>query len=237
MRDRVVLAFVERTCVGRGVVDVFRADLARAGLGDGHCGFRFPVKLADPADASQLYLKLEGSDFLLPQRGSRVVDGAMFSLTMNVDRTDYSPESIDWMRDHRWLNQTDYDFLRHITTIGLYSRILRTVTEWLDPAAEARRLFELYRQGPVQMQETVIQLRNLAAERHRLVNGASIPLLAIHAEAGAVRLMEGSRGAQHSAEVGAATRHICSGDRLLLVNARTTYTGETNDTARVFRAV
>lgn len=239
LRDRTVLAFVDAACVGAGKVDGFRQDLADAGLGDGYCGFNFVVSLAEPDDAARIHVKLEGSDFMLIQRGARVVDPkAQPASGAHADRHDYSPESIAWMRDQNWLDQTGYDFLRHVSTVGLYDRTLRTVgTEWLDPAAEAKRLFELYRQGPVRVQEALIQLRNLTQERERLVEGAAIPIVAIHADDGAVRLLEGSRGDKRAADLSGATRHACRADRILLLDTRATFSGDTDDTARVFRAV
>lgn len=233
-----LLAFVDDACVGTGRADRFRQDLADAGLGDGRCGFNFPVSLADPDDAARLHVRVEGSDFVLLQRGARVAGARTDERPTHPDRIDYSAESVDWMRARHWLDQTDYDFLRHIHGVGLFDRTLHTAAaERRDPAAEAGRMLELYRQGPVRLQETLIRLYNIGPERPRLVQGAAIPIVAVHAPAGAVRLLEGSRGVRRTDALDRAMHRPCGVDRLLLLDTRAVFAGEGDVTARVFRAV
>jgi hypothetical protein len=127
-----------------------------------------------------------------------------------------------------------------VTTIGLYDRSLRgPAATMIDPAAEAKKLFELYRQGPVKVQEALIELHNLSEERANLLDGAAIPVIAVHAPDGAIRLLEGSRNDRKAsaADLAGATRHACRSDRLLLIDTRATFAGETAESARVFRAV
>lgn len=73
LTGRQVLAFLEGRCVGAGLIDVHRADLAAAGLGEGLCGFSFFVTVPSPDDVRRLQIRLEGSDAMLlppPARAS-----------------------------------------------------------------------------------------------------------------------------------------------------------------------
>lgn len=241
MRDRGVLAFVDGVCIGAGKVENLRQDLADAGLGDGYCGFNFTISLPDPADAPRVVVRLEASDFALIQRNTKLAGPTGEGAAVQSDKADYSIESIEWMREQNWLDQTGFDFLKHVTTIGIYDRSLRsTGGEMIEPAAEAKRLFELYRQGPVKVQEALIELRNLDEERPNLIDGAAIPVIAVFASAGSLRLLEGSRNERKggaAANLAGATRHACRGDRLLLLDTRATFAGDSSDTARIFRAV
>ncbi len=72
LRDQLVLAFSGGRCVGSGKVEIFRKDLADAGLGDGYCGFHFPVALEKGEHPASLVVKLADSDVVLVQAGSRV---------------------------------------------------------------------------------------------------------------------------------------------------------------------
>ncbi len=72
LRDQLVLAFSGARCVGTGKVEIFRKDLADAGLGDGYCGFHFPVALEKGEHPASLVVRLADSDMALIQAGSRV---------------------------------------------------------------------------------------------------------------------------------------------------------------------
>ena len=73
LRGRVVLAFLGDECIGSGRVEIFRADLKEVGLGSGHCGFRFVLTFqAEPA-LDCVFIKLEGSDAVILQRGARIL--------------------------------------------------------------------------------------------------------------------------------------------------------------------
>jgi hypothetical protein len=220
MRDRTILAFVDTACVGAGKVDVFRQDLLDAGLGDGHCGFDFPVTLARIDDRKRVHVRLELSDFSLLQQDCAIVVPA----SAQESGRQYSSESIDWMREQKWVDAADERFLRDLLVTGAHEHELAGRPEVPgDAASEAKRLFELYRQGPVRVQQSVIRLQNLADERSRLIEGAAIPILAIHAPDGDVVL-------------GASIGFACGDDRLLLVDARTTMSGNSDKTARLYRA-
>lgn len=68
VRGLKLLAFHGNRCAGAGVVDIFRADLVAAGLGDGFGGFRFGYSLRPGEYARRLTLRFENSDFDLLQR-------------------------------------------------------------------------------------------------------------------------------------------------------------------------
>jgi len=67
LRDQLVLAFADGACIGTGRVQYFRQDLLMAGLGDGYCGFHFPVKLPPTAQCDGIVIRLAESDFELRQ--------------------------------------------------------------------------------------------------------------------------------------------------------------------------
>ena len=73
VRDRPILAFSGHRCVGAGKVDRFRKDLLDAKLGDGHCGFDFPIRLNDDEAESSVVVKLQNSDAALIQSATRLV--------------------------------------------------------------------------------------------------------------------------------------------------------------------
>lgn len=72
LRDQLVLAFSGQRCVGSGRVEIFRKDLAEAGLGDGYCGFHFPVALEGGEHPASIVVRLADSDAALIQTASRI---------------------------------------------------------------------------------------------------------------------------------------------------------------------
>jgi hypothetical protein len=73
LRDQLVLAFVGPRCVGTGKVEIYRKDLHEARLGDGYCGYHFPIALQDGEQAASVVVRLQESDASLMQAKSRVV--------------------------------------------------------------------------------------------------------------------------------------------------------------------
>jgi len=73
LRDHLVLAFVGARCVGTGKVEIYRKDLHEAKLGDGYCGFHFPIALKDGEQPASVVVRLQESDAALIQSASRVV--------------------------------------------------------------------------------------------------------------------------------------------------------------------
>jgi hypothetical protein len=72
LRDQLVLAFVGTRCVGTGKVEIYRKDLHEAKLGDGYCGFHFPIALQGGEQPAAVVVRLQESDASLLQANSRV---------------------------------------------------------------------------------------------------------------------------------------------------------------------
>jgi hypothetical protein len=72
LRDQLVLAFVGPRCVGTGKVEIYRKDLHEAKLGDGYCGFHFPIALQPGEVPAAVVVRLQESDVSLLQPNSRV---------------------------------------------------------------------------------------------------------------------------------------------------------------------
>ena len=72
VRDHLVLAFSGGRCVGSGRVEIFRKDLAEAGLGDGYCGFHFPIELKQGESRASVVIRLADSDAALIQSASKI---------------------------------------------------------------------------------------------------------------------------------------------------------------------
>lgn len=236
VRDMTVLAFVGERCVGGGRVNVYRPDLEEAGLGDGHVGFRFGIALPEPGALDQLVIRFEGSDMSLLQRNQSVGKEAEAPAS---DKAGYSRTSINWLRDQGWIGQIEFDFLNQITTLGVFDRSLRVTREdALSPAAEVKRLFELYCQAPVVIEKEEVPLEALGSAGLRR-DPELLAIAAVHATDGALAILEGSHvegsGDAVAGDAG-SVRHHLRADRLLLVNTRAAFTCEGNGTALLFRA-
>lgn len=122
-RDRTVLAFLDDRCIGAGKVDIFRQDLADAGLGDGHLGFHFSITVDDPERLAGVVVRLEGSDASLIQPKSRI---QAIDQKPSVDPEDIAVRlsSLKWMLTRGWLTQAEYDFLKAALQFGVYERTL-----------------------------------------------------------------------------------------------------------------
>lgn len=217
VRDRLMLAFVDGQCVGSGHVDRFRQDIADAGLGDGHCGFNFPISLNRADDRDRVYVKLDHSDFPLLQHHQRIESEA----SPGSAGDELSPETIEWMAQRTWIDEATQRCLSGLVSTGAHA--CEPVSNERDAVAVARTIFEGYRRGPVRVQQALIRLRNLEEERDRLVEGAIIPILALQADDGEVQV---------AGQYFAAAR-----DRLLFVSAGATIASRSDATARVYRAV
>lgn len=72
LRGHLVLAFSGQRNAGSGLVEIFRRDLLEAGLGDGYCGFHFPIALEPHEHPASVVIRLADSDAALIQAASRV---------------------------------------------------------------------------------------------------------------------------------------------------------------------
>ena len=184
VRDRLILAFAGERCVGAGKVDRFRRDLLDAKVGDGHCGFDFPIKLNDEEAVGSVVVKLQNSDAALIQRGTIVIGpDENQAATGAVDLGAIPPDRVAWMQDRGWLEQEEYDFMRGVQTIGAYERALRGI-HGEDPAASrpeqiAHDLLSLYALAEVDVSATrLVSVSDLAAA-HSPMHARGVSVMAL----------------------------------------------------------
>lgn len=232
VRNHTVLAFIHDVCIGAGRVEVYREDLADAGLGDGFLGFRFPVSLSKVEDAPLVSVKLEGSDAVIIQPTARLASRTMAALPSMVSAR--SLASIEWMRARGWLDQTEYDFLRLMHRFGAYDLSLRkgklaekqSGTGLRDPQEAAQEAFELLCAAPTQVaSEVLTQETGLQSQIERFQAGSIEPIVAVWSpQRGNVSLIEGSH--QDAASINSEGQIIggveygIGPDRLLFIDLR-----------------
>lgn len=234
VRGRTVLAFVDDHCVGAGVVDRFRQDLADAGVGDGFGGFHFGVTLPQGCALARLVVKLENSDLILLQPGCRLAGHQ----ERHRPTSPYSVATIEWMHDRGWLAGDDLEFLRTLAVFGFFEFSLHAPSgELLDAEPEAQRLFELLYRRRVALVCEPMPLAELARRRGELIDTLVCPVVAIHAPGGSVAILEGSHELpfELAPSMHGAVKHGCGADRLLFVDLRSALVGEGLVEARVFR--
>jgi hypothetical protein len=96
-----VLAFIGDHHVGAGRIEIMRRDIKAAGLGNGQCGFYFPVSLQSGEDPACIVVRLENSDLSLLQAAAVVA-----VLSPNTDGQPLlahsgAPEAADFGTAHR----------------------------------------------------------------------------------------------------------------------------------------
>ena len=144
-----ILAFVDEQCVGSGVVDVFRQDVADAGYGEGMAGFGFSIYLEPWQDHRVLSIRLDGGHALIKQDGNCLVLRADLEAEHRLVGRD--PQSLSWMLSRKWLTQKQFDGMRLLGLLGVYRlRLGLSSTELADTAsleriaAMARELLEMH---------------------------------------------------------------------------------------------
>ena len=128
-----VLAFHDDVCVGGGTVDIFRQDLANAGVGDGFVGFSFAVALSPGQDHRVLDVRLDGGSVLLKQRTAALAPRDR--LSEDRRRQGRDPAALSWMLARGWLNQSGHDALRGLARFGAHPRQLTIERRGRDAAA------------------------------------------------------------------------------------------------------
>ena len=166
LRGQTVLAFVGGRCVGSGEVEGFRQDLLDAGLGDGFCGFDFPVRLSEGERVGSLLVRLQFSDAALLQQSSQVVGAGRGGVGGDApDLGAMQPGRVAWLMQHGMLGQVEYDFLHALLTVGAYTRTLRAAKpgagdqagQRVPPEQAARELLSL-----VMMADTPVARTSIA---------------------------------------------------------------------------
>lgn len=174
VRDRLVLAFAGERCVGAGKVDRFRKDLLDAALGDGYCGFDFPIDLDEADDLGAVTIKLQNSDVALIQRTARLIGPEELESLRGApaDLGAVPPGCVGWMQERGWLGQQESAFLKAVQTIGAHEHRLHQVPRPAGgpgpaaaPANAARDLLSLYALAPVTLATSrIASITQLAAE-------------------------------------------------------------------------
>ena len=249
LRNHTVLAFIHDVCIGAGRVEVYREDLADAGLGDGYLGFRFPVSIPKVEDAPLVAVKLEGSDAVIIQPTARLAPrAASLPLIMVSAR---SLASVEWMRARGWLDQAEYDFLRMMLRFGAYDLSLRKGkpaekqggTGFRDPQEVAQEVFELLCAAPTQVASEVLgQETGLRPQIERFRQGSIEPIVAVWSpQSATLSLVEGSHQDPASTELeGAMLGAVDYGvgpDRLLFIDLRCRMTWKLAHQVRCFSII
>ncbi len=146
-----LLAFLDQRCVGAGRVEIFRQDLADAGLGDGRRGFHFPIQVPRPEDALRVAVRLDLSEVYLLQREAVLDHGHMPRAYLGGELPDAARR--DWMCRHGLMVAAQEQALAGLADFGVGLLPLGPAT----PEAAARALFEAVLMGPCELGERVIE--------------------------------------------------------------------------------
>jgi hypothetical protein len=223
-----VLAFVDDRCVGSGQIELFRQDLADAGLGDGYLGFSFPITPPSPDDARRVVVRMDGSDPVLVQQGATIAAKVPAGLFAPIS---HDADSLEWMRSCGWLDPADFTFLKYITQIGAYDHsLLRRKSaadkpvELMDPLLAAQPLFNLLCLKCAKVTETVLRVEEAGQLVKQILQqaGRPIPIVALaSAQSGTLAVVEGSHvdAARNESLLGAVD-YAFGPDRLLVLNVK-----------------
>lgn len=200
LRGATILAFVDRRCVGSGRIDVFRQDLADAGLLHGHLGFDFPISLDAAQDTSRVVVSLERCEAVILQRDSAVVPARIAALASDAFAAGPVPsrEVAAWLRNQEAISAAELDVIESLTDFGV--AIWQPDGEGPDaqhaelPLAAAARLFSACALSEVEAGQVEIAsfqaLQAVLSEPSSAL--AKARLLALHAERPVrVRVQEG----------------------------------------------
>ena len=251
LRDKIVLAFMDEACIGSGTVNLFRQDIADSGLSDGFSGFSFSISLKNSGDIGRVTIRLEGSDPVFLQPGSRVM-GALVAeqLRETYEMAPHRVSSLQWMRARHWLNQADYDFLFYVDQMGIYDKsipreMLRsevTGERLKEPSQLAKELFELYYMQDVGLHENKC---DSISEIGTMLAGLAPPPARMHQivaiwspERTRISIFEGAHTAQNGGtsalqdtdQSAASVEYVAGPDRLICVNSRCFGKGYPNST-------
>jgi hypothetical protein len=227
LRGQTVLAFLDGKCIGDGRIEVFRQDLADAGLGDGFAGFCIGTSPVPARAQMGVTVRLDRSDFTLLRPGARVSAAAPEAEEKHFAHLE--PASLQWMMSHGWLRQQDHDFLKFFRRLGVYERsLLAQVDEvkdrkLLDAATVARNSLELLSLSDVVVEKK--QLRTMA-ELEALLAGLKGNPKAIHcaalwsADRARLLVREGSHLPADEPVIAPLVEYALGPDRLLLACAR-----------------
>lgn len=230
-RNRNILAFLNGQCIGAGTVGLFRQDLAAAGLGDGYFGFAIDVSV-DEALLPSIVVKLEGSDALLIQANTKIAGAAATLAQFDRAAVTEKMNSLKWALKHARMAQSDYDFLRILTNMGSYERVLvhRSADGELlitdSPTNIATELLESCAGRELGLSEvSACTLKDLNMHIKQVANSANfLPIVAVYAKKNAViRVVDGSHIAENQ-EGGRVhvTEYVLTPENVIILDARIT---------------
>lgn len=140
LHGSLALAFVDGACVGSGRVELFRQDLADAGLSHGKLGFHFPISLPAEDAAGRLVVGLERCEAVFLQRGSKVVGQPEERERALVGGELPGAETVSWLRARGAVSEAEADFLGRLGEFGVAAWPLRSGRgDAKDKAAAARQ--------------------------------------------------------------------------------------------------
>jgi hypothetical protein len=234
MRDQLVVALSGHECLGTGRVDVFRPDLADAGVGDGNCGFSFPITVR-PDAVDSVVVKLDGSDAVLLQADAHVGNSGKRAPAMRRSTVLWHLARLKWALKRGRISQAGFDFLRTLWPMGVYERglVRRKAADdslVLDPWRNvARGLFDAYLalDAEVAMQEA----RSPAEFKLALTRVVSSPdlviVVALHCKGWAtLRVLEGSHvkdganGGEDDVAYVRSAEYVLSPESLVMLDCR-----------------
>ena len=230
LRDANVLAFVGDQCIGSGPIGAFRKDLLDAGLGDGHLGFEIAIAGERVPDLGAVVVKLEGSDAALMQHGVRVSGTPRGTEKLRLGTLRRHLVSYRWMLAQGWIEQTDYDFLKAITTNGVYEYAAPRQKRAAESLPEVFQEVTRERLGVLLQREVTLDANivdshaSLQAQLLAMVTGARAgerPVASLIGGTYRLRLAEGG----HLAGVlgpsdGASVDHDIEAHQMLFIDAR-----------------
>ena len=231
IRDRTILAFRDDVCIGAGKVNMFRPDLADAGIGDGHLGFSFPISVA-PGEEGSVFVKLEGSDAVLLQAGATIATGGKVEARLDRAEVRKRLAGLKWALKHGRMPQSDFDFLRILWSFGAYERGLARRVQGDEalvmdkPVTVVTQLMESYLGLDAQLYEVEITTaEGLQAEIRRVAGLAdAAPLVALYSSDRArLRVMEGthvSPAPGETAPQGTLADYALTNENLVVIDIR-----------------
>jgi hypothetical protein len=231
--SQTILAFSGKQCVGAGRANVYRPDLADAGLGDGNLGFQFPISIA-PDLVQTIVVKFEGSDAVILQSGASVRNEGSYAAGLKREAVLGQMGRLKWALKHGRIGQTDFDFLRTLYSLGLYERgLVRRKAADDDVVADpwrvaARSLFEAFAALEVETTELKVDSAEVfKAELARVARSVELlPIVALHCETPVtLHVAEGSHvrgGGNSDAEAGPVSmaKYPLSPECLLILDSR-----------------
>lgn len=121
-----ILAFDGSTCIGSGEVNIYRPDLAEAGLGDGQNGFSIYCGKDAIQKAQHINIRLIDSDFLI-QTAIKPPTAAPHPLRSLLPFSPEEDKRLTWMAAQGWMNQAQFALARALNSTGHYVRTLSRV--------------------------------------------------------------------------------------------------------------